>query len=120
MLYEHRSTVIHSLVTLQPNVIGLETRSSVLPVVPMFHANSWGIVYSAPIAGAKLVLPGAKMDGASIYELLDSENVDISAGVPTVWLMLLQYCEKEKKILSKMNKTLIGGSAVPRSMIEAF
>jgi fatty-acyl-CoA synthase len=86
----------------------------------MFHANAWGIAYAAPMCGAKLVLPGMGMNGASIYELLESEKVTMSAGVPTVWLMLLQYLQQNNKKLPHMNRTVIGGSAAPASMIETF
>jgi fatty-acyl-CoA synthase len=91
-----------------------------LPVVPLFHANSWGIAFSAPTMGTKLVMPGAKLDGASVYELLDKEQVTLSAGVPTVWLALLDYCAQNKFKMSSVKRTLIGGSAVPISMIARF
>jgi fatty-acyl-CoA synthase len=89
-------------------------------VVPLFHANSWGIAFSAPSMGTKLVMPGAKMDGASIYELMSTEKVTYTAGVPTVWLMLLQYMQKEKLALPDLKVVVCGGSAMPRSMIETF
>ncbi len=120
VLYSHRSTVLHSLASCSNDVLGLSSQDSVLPVVPMFHANSWGIAYSAPMSGAKLVLPGMGMDGASIYELLEQEQVTLSAGVPTVWLMLLQYLQQNDKQLPHMTRTVIGGSAAPASMIETF
>ena len=120
VLYSHRSTVLHSLASCSQDVLGLSSQDSVLPVVPMFHANSWGIAYSAPMCGAKLVLPGMGMDGASIYELLETEKVTLSAGVPTVWLMLLQYLQQTGKQLPHMTRTVIGGSAAPASMIETF
>ena len=120
VLYSHRSTVLHSMATCSKDVLGMSSQDSVLPVVPMFHANSWGIAYAAPMCGAKLVLPGMGMDGASIYELLESEKVTMSAGVPTVWLMLLQYLQQNNKKLPHMNRTVIGGSAAPASMIETF
>ena len=120
VLYSHRSTVLHSLASCSKDVLGLSSQDSVLPVVPMFHANSWGIAYSAPMSGAKLVLPGMGMDGASIYELLEQEKVTLSAGVPTVWLMLLQYLQQNDKQLPHMPRTVIGGSAAPASMIETF
>ena len=94
--------------------------TTVLPVVPMFHANAWGLVYAGPICGAKMVFPGPKLDGASIYELLDKEQVTLSAGVPTVWLALLDYCAQNKLKMSSVKRTLIGGSAVPLSMIDTF
>ncbi len=120
VLYSHRSTVLHSMASCSNDVLGLSSQDSVLPVVPMFHANSWGIAYSAPMSGAKLVLPGMGMDGASIYELLEQEKVTLSAGVPTVWLMLLQYLQQNDKQLPYMTRTVIGGSAAPASMIETF
>ena len=120
VLYAHRSTVLHSLASCSQDVLGLSSQDSVLPVVPMFHANAWGIAYAAPMCGAKLVLPGMGMDGASIYELLENEKVTLSAGVPTVWLMLLQYLQQENKSLPHMTRTVIGGSAAPASMIETF
>jgi fatty-acyl-CoA synthase len=92
----------------------------VLPIVPMFHANSWGLAFSAPMRGAKMVMPGAKLDGASVYELLESEKVTFSAAVPTVWLMLLAYLQKEKKTLSTLKLVVIGGSACPPAMIRTF
>lgn len=95
----------------------LKESDTVLPVVPMFHVNAWGLVYAAPMVGFKLVFPGAKMDGASIYELLDSENVVMAAGVPTVWNMLLKHCDEANLSMSKLKSTIIGGAAVPISMI---
>jgi fatty-acyl-CoA synthase len=91
-----------------------------LPVVPLFHANSWSIAFSAPMTGAKLVMPGPKLDGASVYELLESEQVTCTAGVPTVWAMLLQHLQKEDRRLSSLKRLVVGGAAAPRSMIEAF
>ena len=120
VLYAHRSTVLHSMAACMTDVFGLSARDCILPVVPMFHANAWGIAYAAPMSGAKLVFPGPKLDGASVFELLDGERVTISAGVPTVWLMLLDYLKREGKSLPHMSRTAIGGSAAPRSMIETF
>ncbi len=120
VLYAHRSTVLHSFAVCQRDVLGLWSHDTVLPVVPMFHANAWGMAYAAPMCGAKLVLPGKDLDGASVYELLDSEKVTMSAGVPTVWLMLLQYLKDNDLTLPHMERTVIGGSAAPASMIEAF
>ena len=121
VLFDHRSTVLHAYAAVAPDVMGLSSRDTVLPVVPLFHVNAWGIPYSSMMTGSKLVLPGPKMgDGEALYELLDSEDVSIALGVPTVWLALLQYCEKAGKKLAKLEKTLIGGAAVPRSMIEKF
>jgi 3-(methylthio)propionyl---CoA ligase len=120
VLYSHRSTVIHSMMMCSGPVLALDPDTTILPVVPMFHANAWGLVYAAPFCGAKLVFPGPKLDGASIYELLDKEQVTMSAGVPTVWLALLEYCAQNKLKMSSVKRTLIGGSAVPLAMIERF
>jgi fatty-acyl-CoA synthase len=120
VLYSHRSTLIHSMMMCSGPVLALDPDSTILPVVPMFHANAWGLVYAAPFCGAKLVFPGPKLDGASIYELLDKEQVTMSAGVPTVWLALLEYCAQNKLKMSSVKRTLIGGSAVPLTMIERF
>ena len=95
----------------------LKESDTVLPVVPMFHVNAWGLVYAAPMCGFKLVFPGAKMDGASIYELLDTENVVMAAGVPTIWNMLLKHCDDNNLVMSKLTSTSIGGASVPLSMI---
>ncbi len=121
VLYDHRSTVLHAYASLAPDVMGLSSRDVVLPVVPLFHVNAWGIPYSVLMAGAKLVMPGPKMgDGESLYELMDSEDVSLALGVPTVWLALLQYTEKAGKRLDKLRRSIVGGAAVPRAMIEAF
>ncbi len=120
VLYSHRSNVLHSMAMSAPDCLGLGSRGCILPVVPLFHANSWSIAFSAPMSGAKLVMPGAKLDGASVYEMLESEQVQVTAGVPTVWLMLLQYMQKEGKRFSHLKRCVIGGSAAPRAMIEAF
>lgn len=120
VMYSHRSTVIHALASISNDALGIASSSAVLPVVPMFHVNAWGVPYAAAASGAKLVLPGAGMDGASIFELIDNEKVQLLLGVPTVWLALLQFCEKEKKKLSSVEKVVIGGSAAPMSMIREF
>ena len=120
VLYSHRSNVLHSMAMSAPDCLGLGSRGCILPVVPLFHANSWSIAFSAPMSGAKLVMPGARLDGASVYEMLESEQVQVTAGVPTVWLMLLQYMERENKRFSHLKRCVIGGSAAPRAMIEAF
>ncbi len=121
VLYDHRSTVLHAYVAPAPDIMNLSSRDTVLPVVPLFHVNAWGVPYSTLMVGAKLVLPGPRMgDGAALYELMDSEDVTMALGVPTVWLGLLQYCESEGKRLDKLQRSLVGGAAVPRSMIEAF
>jgi fatty-acyl-CoA synthase len=121
VLYDHRSTVLHAYASLSPDVMGLSSRDVVLPVVPLFHVNAWGIPYSVLMAGAKLVFPGPKMgDGEALYHLMDSEDVTMALGVPTVWLGLLQYTEKAGKRLEKLRRSIVGGAAVPRAMIEAF
>ena len=119
-LYCHRSTVLHSFACCTTDVMGLASTEVVLPVVPMFHANAWGIAYAAPMSGAKLVFPGAALDGASVHELLEQEGVTMTAGVPTVWFMLLDYMKKNDKRFSSLERVICGGSAMPRSMIEAF
>jgi len=120
VLYSHRSNVIHAMMAAMPDAMGISSRDVILPVVPMFHANAWGLGQSAPMIGAKLVMPGGKMDGASIYELLDTEKVTFTAAVPTVWLMLLQYLEETGKPLTHLKKVVIGGSACPRAMTKKF
>ena len=120
VLFSHRSTVLHSFGTCMADTLGIGSRDSVLPVVPMFHANAWGLAYAAPMCGAKLVFPGPKLDGQSVFELLDGEGVTLTAGVPTVWLMLLQYLESSGKKLERLERVVIGGSAAARSMIDAF
>jgi fatty-acyl-CoA synthase len=121
VLYDHRSTVLHAYAGVAPDVMNLSAKDTVLPVVPLFHVNAWGVPYSCLMTGAKLVFPGPKMgDGEALYELIESENVNLALGVPTVWLGLLQYCEQAGKRLDVLERTLIGGAAVPRAMIEAF
>jgi len=120
VVYSHRSNVLHTLLSLQPDAIGLSSRDVVLPIVPMFHANSWGLAFSSPMAGAALVMPGAKLDGASIYELLNEFKVTLTGAVPTVWLLLLQHLEKIAGKLPYLERVVIGGSACPRAMIKTF
>jgi fatty-acyl-CoA synthase len=120
VLYSHRSNFLHTLITLQPDVMGLSQKDVILPVVPMFHANAWGVAFSAPGTGAKMVMPGARMDGASIYDLLDSEGVTFSAAVPTVWQMLLQHLRETGLKLPSLRKVVIGGAACPEHIIRAF
>ena len=120
VLYSHRSNFIHTFMTLQQDVMGLGAADVILPVVPMFHANAWGVAFSGPAVGAKLVMPGAKMDGASIYELLETERVTFSAAVPTVWQMLLQHLDQTGERITTLKRVVIGGSACPESLIRAF
>ena len=119
-LYSHRSTVLHAYAAALPDVMNLSARDCVLPVVPMFHVNAWGIPYSAALTGCKLVFPGPAMDGKSIYDLLESEKVTFAAGVPTVWQMLLGHMQANGLRFSTVNRTVIGGSACPPAMINAF
>ncbi|MBU7442210.1 3-(methylthio)propionyl-CoA ligase [Paraburkholderia fungorum] len=119
-LYSHRSTVLHAFGAALPDAMSLSARDSVLPVVPMFHVNAWGIPHSAPLTGAKLVFPGKDLDGKSLYELMESERVTYSAGVPTVWLGLLNYLREAKVRFSSLNRTVIGGSACPPAMLRTF
>jgi len=114
------STFLHTLITLQADAMGLSSRDSILAVVPMYHANAWGLNFSCPAAGSKLVLPGPKMDGASIFELLETEKVTFSAAVPTVWQMLLQHLRAENLKPSALKRVVIGGSAVPEALVRAF
>ncbi len=119
-LYSHRSTVLHAYAQSLPDVMALSARDSTLPVVPMFHVNAWGIPYSAAMVGCKLVFPGPALDGKSIYELIEAEQVSYAAGVPTVWQMLLGHMKPNNLRFSKLNRTVIGGSACPPAMIRAF
>jgi fatty-acyl-CoA synthase len=120
VLYSHRSNYIHALTTLQADVMGLSVRDTVLAVVPMFHANAWGLTFSCPAVGAKLVMPGQKMDGASILELLETEKVTFSAAVPTVWQMLLAHLKATGQKPTTLKKVVIGGAAVPEAIVRAF
>lgn len=119
-LYSHRSTILHAYAAALPDVMGISARDSILPVVPMFHVNAWGIPYSAALTGAKLVFPGAGMDGKSIYELIEGESVTYAAGVPTVWQMLLTHMKSNGLKFSSLKRTVIGGSACPPAMIQTF
>ena len=119
-LYSHRSSVLHAYAAALPDVMCLSARDSVLPVVPMFHVNAWGIPYSAAMVGCKLVFPGPAMDGKSIYDLIEAEGVTFAAGVPTIWQMLLGHLGANKLRFSKLTRTVIGGAAAPPAMINAF
>jgi fatty-acyl-CoA synthase len=120
VLYSHRSNVLHGLMVNQPDVFGMHSEVTIMAIVPMFHANAWALTFAAPAAGAKMVMPGAGMDGPSIYELLDSEKVTATAAVPTVWLGLLQYLEETGKKLPYLEKVVVGGAACPPMMIRKF
>lgn len=118
--YTHRSNLLHAYGVSSKDAAGVSARDTVLMVVPMFHANSWGLAYACPMAGSTLVLPGAQLDGPSIHELLDTEKVTFSAAVPTVWNMLLAHLKANDLNLQYLDEVLIGGSAVPRHLIETF
>jgi fatty-acyl-CoA synthase len=120
VLYSHRSTVLHSMGAALPDALNLSSRDCILPVVPMFHVNAWGLPYVAPMVGAKLVFPGGALDGKSLYELFEAEKVTCSAGVPTVWQGLLAHTEAGNLRFTTMNRTVIGGSACPPSMLRLF
>ena len=120
VLYSHRSTVLHTGIVSSGNVAKISSSSVILPVVPMFHVNAWGIPYATAMFGAKLVLPGPLLDGASIFELIDQEKPDLLMGVPTVWLGLLQYLNETNQTLESVKTALVGGAAAPRTMIQEF
>jgi len=119
-LYSHRSTILHAYAASLPDSMCISARDAILPVVPMFHVNAWGIPYAAALTGAKLVFPGGALDGKSVYELIESEGVTFAAGVPTVWQMLLGHMKPAGLKFSTLNRTVIGGSACPPAMIDAF
>jgi fatty-acyl-CoA synthase len=122
VVYSHRALVLHSLMAALPDAHAISSRDTILPVVPMFHANAWGLPYIAAFAGTSLVLPGPRLDAESVLDLLAEERVTITAGVPTVWMAVLQALENEpdRWDLSAMRLMIVGGSAVPRSMFEGF
>ena len=119
-LYSHRSTVLHAYAGALPDALNLSARDSILPVVPMFHVNAWGLPYGAAATGAKLVFPGPALDGKSVYDLIESERVTMAAGVPTVWLGLLNHMAQGGLRFSTLTRTVIGGSACPPAMIRSF
>ena len=120
VLYSHRSNFIHTLLTLQKDVMALSSCDTVLPIVPMFHANAWGLIFAAPAVGAKIVMPGARMEGGAIYELLETEGVTFSAAVPTVWQALLDYLVATQAKLTTLKRVVIGGAACPEHLIRTF
>ena len=120
VLYSHRSNVLHTYAGALADTLAMTARDVVLPVVPMFHANAWGLPYICMMVGAAMVLPGAALDGKSLYELFESEAVTFSAGVPTVWLGVLQFLRENRCRPSSLKRVLVGGSACPLAMIEAF
>ena len=121
VLYSHRSTVLHALTSTLPDVFGLSAREVVMPVVPMFHVNAWGMPYAAPLTGSKLVFPGAKMgDGETLQMLIETEGVSLAAGVPTIWLTLLDYLSKSGTSLDALDRIVVGGAACPLSIMDEF
>jgi fatty-acyl-CoA synthase len=120
VLYSHRSNVLHSMLAVMPDCLGLSVRDVAMPVVPLFHANGWSFAFSAPMAGSTLVLPGPKLDGPSLLELLNGEKVTITAAVPTLWFGLLQHLEATGDSLPHLRRVVIGGSACPRAVTKTF
>ncbi|WP_097109036.1 long-chain-fatty-acid--CoA ligase [Hoeflea halophila] len=120
VVYSHRSNVLHAMAAMQPDMLNLASRDRLMPVVPLFHANGWSTAFSGPMTGCAMIMPGAGMDGASIYEILTQEKVTITAAVPTVWLMLLQHMEKHGGKLPDLSRVVIGGSACPQAITKAF
>ena len=119
-LYSHRSTILHAYASSSPSALNVSSIDTVLPVVPMFHVNAWGLPYSVPLSGAKMVFPGAALDGKSLYELFEAEGVTFSAGVPTVWLGLINHAIQNGLQFSTFRRTVIGGSACPPAMMDAL
>ncbi|HTJ62709.1 MAG TPA: long-chain-fatty-acid--CoA ligase [Alphaproteobacteria bacterium] len=120
VLYSHRSNFLHALATVQPDVMNLSATDTLLMVVPMFHANAWGLTFAAPAMGSKLVLPGIRLDGASIHRLIVDEGVTVAAGVPTVWNGLLDYLDAEGLEIGPLKRVITGGSAVPERLLRRF
>jgi fatty-acyl-CoA synthase len=120
VLYSHRSTLLHAFAGALPDALSISARDSILPVVPMFHVNAWGIPYCAAMTGAKLVFPGAALDGKSVHDMIEAERVTMAAGVPTVWQGLLGHMQANGLKFSTLNRTVIGGSAGPPAMINSF
>jgi fatty-acyl-CoA synthase len=120
VVYSHRSNVLHSMISAVPDAMDIASRDVVLPIVPMFHANCWGLALTSPMTGSEMVMPGAKLDGPSVYEMLTDYKVTVSAAVPTVWMMLLHHLEANNLKLPHLRKVIIGGSACPRAMTQKF
>jgi fatty-acyl-CoA synthase len=120
VLYSHRSTLLHTYAAALPDAMSFSARDVILPVVPMFHVNAWGIPYAAPMVGAKLVFPGAALDGKSLHDLMEAEGVTVSNGVPTVWQNLLAYMEQHHLRFTTMQRTIVGGAALPPAMLRTF
>ncbi|WML91766.1 long-chain-fatty-acid--CoA ligase [Thiothrix lacustris] len=120
VLYSHRSTLLHSFAIALPDSMGLSARETILPVVPMFHVNAWGVPYAAAMVGAALVMPGPGLDGGSLLALIDGQHVTLALGVPTIWQGLLRAMEKSESSVPSLRRTIIGGAACPPSMISTF
>jgi fatty-acyl-CoA synthase len=120
VLYSHRSNVLHTLITIQPDAFRLSVQDTIMPIVPMYHANAWGLVYAAPAVGAKLVLPGSKLDGATLFKHIRDEGVTFAAAVPTAWLGLLDYLETHDEHLPTLSRALVGGAAMPEQLLRRF
>jgi fatty-acyl-CoA synthase len=120
VIYSHRSNVLHAMTASRADAFGMSSRDVIMPIVPLFHANGWSLAFSAPMAGAALVMPGMKLDGASVYEMLTAHKVTCSAAVPTVWLMLLQHLEANGGALPDLRRVVIGGAACPRAITQKF
>ena len=120
VLYSHRSNFLHALVSISPDVLNLSSRDTILAIVPMFHANAWGLAFATPGIGANLILPGPRLDGASVHELIMNEKVTFAAGVPTVWLALLDYLDANGLGLGTLERVIIGGAAMPERMLHRF
>jgi len=120
VLYSHKSNYLHALLTLQPDIFGFSVRDIILPAVPLYHANAWGVAFSAPAVGAKLVMPGAKLDGKSLYELIEAEAVTVSLGVPSVWLSLLDHVESHDLRFTSLKRVIVGGAASSERIVGGF
>ncbi len=120
VLYSHRSTLLHTFCVTAPDSLSISSTEVILPVVPMFHVNAWGLPYAGAMTGAKLVFPGPALDGKSVYELIEAEKVTLSAGVPTVWQGLLTYLDQNSLRFSTMRRTIVGGAALPPAMLRTF
>ena len=120
VLYSHRSNYLHTLLALQPDLLGLSAADVIMPVVPLFHANAWGLVYAGPAVGAKLVLPGSRLDAESLFELMESEGVTFAAAVPTVWLAFLDHLRASHRRPRALQRVVVGGAAVPASLVSVF
>ncbi|WP_194166685.1 long-chain-fatty-acid--CoA ligase [Mycolicibacterium sp. P9-22] len=122
VVYSHRALVLHSMAAALPDVIGISRQDTVLPVVPLFHANAWGLPYAAALVGASIILPGPLLDPVNVLDLLATEHVTVTAGVPTVWMAMLAALDAEphRWDLSRLKRLIVGGAAVPRSMFEGY